>query len=93
VATPHGARGDHAPARLVGVGGGRELDRIALAVQLDDERRVIEIASLPMPARGFDRLEDAAVEADGVTARPERDPIQIRSGQFVTSKGSFCPAA
>jgi hypothetical protein len=30
-----------------------------------------------MLARGFDRLEDAAVEANEMTTRAERNPIQI----------------
>jgi hypothetical protein len=77
VAAPDGARADHAPARLVGVGRRRELDRVATAIQFDDERRVVEVASLPMAPRRIDGLEDPAVEAHGVTARAERDPIQI----------------
>jgi hypothetical protein len=41
---------------------------------------VVEVASAPTLARGFDGLEDPAVEADGVTTRAERDPIQIDRG-------------
>jgi hypothetical protein len=50
---------------------------VAIAVHLDNERGVIEVTPSPMPARGFDRLEDAAVEADGVTTRAERNPIEL----------------
>jgi len=50
---------------------------VAIAVQLDDERCVIEVAPWSMLARGFDRLEDQAVEAHAVTARAERDPVEI----------------
>ena len=38
---------------------------------------MIELAALSMLAGGFDRLEDATVEAHGVTARAKRNPIQI----------------
>jgi hypothetical protein len=77
MAAPDGARGDHAPARLVGVRGRGDLDRVAVAVHLDDERRVVELAARPVLARGGDRLEDATVEADRVTPRAERDPVQV----------------
>ena len=76
-AAPDGARSDHSSARLVGVRRGRDLDRVALAVVIDDERCVVEVASWPMLTGGFDGLEDAAVEADAVTTRAERDPIQV----------------
>src|SRR4029450_6347512 len=56
----------------------RDFDRVASALELDNERRVIEVASLAMLTRGFDGLEDAAVEADGVTTRAKRNPIQIQ---------------
>jgi hypothetical protein len=38
---------------------------------------VIEVASWPMPACGFDRFEDPTVVADAVTARAEGNPIKI----------------
>jgi hypothetical protein len=41
---------------------------------------VIEIASLPMLARGLDGLEDPAVGGDGVPTCAERNPIQINGG-------------
>lgn len=45
--------------------------RVRIAVQLDNERRVIEVAPPAMMARGFDGLENLSVEADGgVTTAP-----------------------
>jgi hypothetical protein len=79
VAAADGAGPDHASTRLVSVRRGRDLDRVAIAVEFDRERCVIDVASLSMPARSCDRLEDPAVEADGVTARAKRDPIEIDS--------------
>jgi hypothetical protein len=38
---------------------------------------VIEVASLPMLARGPDGLKNPAVEANGVATRAEWNPIQI----------------
>jgi hypothetical protein len=78
VAAPHSARGDHASVRLVSVRRGRDLDRVAIAFELNDERCVIEVASWPMLARGFDGLEDTAVETDAVTTRAEGNPIEVR---------------
>ena len=40
---------------------------------------MVGIASLATLTRDFDGLEDPAVEADGVTARAERNPIQVDS--------------
>jgi hypothetical protein len=76
-ATPDGAGGNHAATRPVSVRRRRDFDRVAIAIQLDNERRVIEVAALPMLPRGVNGLEDAAVEADGVTTSAERNPIQI----------------
>ena len=52
-ATPDGAGGDHAAARLVGVGRRRDLDRVAVAVRLDDERGVVEVRGSAL-ARGLE---------------------------------------
>src|ERR1700709_1892149 len=46
---------------------------------MEDERRVVEVASLPVAARGFNGLEDPPVEADGGPARAERDPEQVNA--------------
>lgn len=62
---------------LVSVRRGRDLDRVAIAVELNDERRVIEVASRPSPARGFDGFEDPAVEANAVTTRAQGNPMEI----------------
>jgi hypothetical protein len=75
-----GARGDHAAARLVTLPRRSHLDRVAIAVPIDDERGVVEVATRTMPARGLDRLVDTPVEADAVAARPERDPVQVNGG-------------
>jgi len=77
VAAPDSARANHASTCLVGVGRRRDFDRVVLAVALDDERCVVELGSPPMLASGFDGLEDPAIEADGVTSRAERNPIEI----------------
>jgi hypothetical protein len=77
VSAPDGARADHAPAGLVGIRRGRQLDRVAIAVHLDDERRVVQVASLAVPAHSGDRLEQPAVEPDEVAARAERHPVEI----------------
>ena len=75
VAAADGARGHHPSTRLITVRRRRDFDRVAIAVQADDERRVIEVASWPMSARGLNGLEDPAVEANAVTTRPERNPM------------------
>jgi hypothetical protein len=80
VATPHGTGGNDTSTRLVGVRRRREFDRVAIAGQRDDEHRVIEVASRPMPTRGFDGLEDPPVEANGATPRAEGNPKQIHGG-------------
>jgi hypothetical protein len=77
VATPDGAHRDDAATRLVGVRRRRYLDRVAITVDHDDERGVEELAPLSMLAERVDRLEDPAVEADRMTARAQRDPIEI----------------
>jgi len=77
VAAPDGTRADHATTRLVGVRRRRQLDRVALAVAFDDERRVVEVASSPVLERGVHGLEDTAVEAHAVTTRAQRDPIEL----------------
>jgi hypothetical protein len=33
-----------------------------------------------MLAERFDRLEDPTVEPDGMTARPQRDPVEVNGG-------------
>src|SRR5439155_13186782 len=76
-AAADGACGGHASTRLVGVRRRRELDRVAIVVQLDHQRGVIEVASCPTLRGGFDGLEDTPVEADAVATRAERNPVQI----------------
>jgi hypothetical protein len=76
-ASADGARGDDAPARLVGVGRRSELDRVPLLADVDGEHRVVEVAARPVAAGGRDRLEHAPVEAHAVAARAERDPVQV----------------
>jgi len=51
VAAPDGAGGDNAAVRAVSVRRRGDLDRVAIAVELDDERRVIKVASSPMLAK------------------------------------------
>jgi hypothetical protein len=78
-AAPDGARGYHSATGLVGVRRRSDLDRVAIASQLDDEGRVVEIAPWAMPARGVEGLENATVEPDGrVTTRAQRNPIEIK---------------
>ena len=77
VAAADGTRANHASTRLVERPAKARLRSLSIAVQLDDERCVIEVASLPMLARGFDGLEDPAVEPDGMTTRAERNRTQI----------------
>ncbi len=77
VAAPDGARGDHAPVLSVSVRRGRDFDRVAIAVELNNECRVIELASWPMLARGLDGFEDPTVEPDAVTTRAQGNPIEI----------------
>ena len=77
MAAADGAGGDDAAARLVGVRRRRDLD----GVVVDDERGVVEVAARPAVERRIDGLEDAAVEADGVTARTQRDPVEVGAGQ------------
>jgi hypothetical protein len=72
------AGGDHSSTLLVGVRRGCELDRMAIAVQLDDERSVVQVAPSPMLSPGCDGLEDPAVEADGATTRAEWKPIELQ---------------
>jgi hypothetical protein len=73
-----GASACDAPTRFVGVRRRRDLDRVPITVQLDHERRVVEVAAPATLERGCDRLEDASVEADrGVSTRAERNPVQI----------------
>jgi len=43
---------------------------VAIAVDADDEGRVVQSAALAMLARSGDRLEHLAVEADAVAAVP-----------------------
>jgi hypothetical protein len=77
-AAPDGAGGYHSATGLVGVRRRSDLDRVAIASQLDDEGRVVEIAPWAIPARGVEGLENATVEPDGrVTTRAQRNPIGI----------------
>jgi hypothetical protein len=78
VAAPRDARANHGSTRLVSVRRRRQFDRVAIAVQLDNARYVMEAASLPMLARSFDGPEDPAVEADEVTGRAKRNPMKIQ---------------
>jgi hypothetical protein len=77
VAAPHGTRCNHASTRLVIVRRRRDFDRVAITVQLDDERCVIEVALLPTLAGGFDdsrllsRVERAALPD------PESRPVEV----------------
>ena len=68
---------DHPAARPEAVRRRRELDRVANTAELDDQRGVIEIAPGTVLVSGCDRLEDPAVETDGVATRAKRDPVQI----------------
>jgi hypothetical protein len=94
-ATANCARADHASAGLVGVRRGRDLDRVAIAVELDDKRRVVEVTALPTLKRGFDGLEGQAVEANRMSPCTERNPIQIHGcdGRGVHSLKSRWQAA
>ena len=80
VAAPYDARGHNPSTRLVSVRRRCDFDRVAIAAQRDNERCVIEVASLPMLARGLNSLEDPAVDADGMPTCAERNPIQINGG-------------
>src|SRR5215208_1827130 len=51
----------------------RQFDRVPGAVNLDHERRVVEVAARTAPAGRLQDLVHDAVEADGVPACPERD--------------------
>jgi hypothetical protein len=69
--------------------GRRELDRVALTVALDDQRGVIEVASLAMLECGLHGLEDPAIEANRMTARAQRNPVQLRGrGRRCLHRGS-----
>jgi len=55
----------------------RHLDHRCDPVEVDVERRVVEVVPRPPRDAGRDRLEDAAVTPDEVTAGAERQPQQI----------------
>ena len=89
------AGGHHAAARLVGVRRGCELDGIALAVQLDHERGVVEVVAPATPACRLDGLEETAHVAHRVPAGAERDPVQIDrgAGHAAQASGRWPPPA
>ena len=76
----HRAGGDHPAARLARVGRRRQLDREAIATEVDDQGRVIEVASRAALARRDEGLVDLAVEPDAMPARAERDPVEVDGG-------------
>ena len=47
------------------------------------ERRVIEVACRPPLQPGRDHLEDASAQPHAVSARPEREPVQVDAGRGV----------
>jgi hypothetical protein len=77
VPTADGARGDDTAALLVAVRRRRELDRVTLVAHVHDEHRVVEVAARPPLPGGLERLEDATVQAHAVSARAERDPVEV----------------
>ena len=62
---------------LIGIRGGGDRDAVPLALQLDLERRVIEVLPLTALPPCLERFEDTAVEAHAVTTRAQRDPIEL----------------
>jgi hypothetical protein len=53
---------------------------VAVPRELHHERGVVEVAARSVPARRRQRLEDAAVEAHGMPAGSQRDPVQVDDG-------------
>jgi hypothetical protein len=58
VTAPDRARAHDAATRFVRIRGGGDLDRVAVTIHLDDNRRVVQVAPRPTLPRGHDGLED-----------------------------------
>lgn len=79
---PDGAFGDYAAARAFAPGG-RLLDDESRLGYVYLERRVVEVAAIPMLESRREPLEDTPVVTDGVAARAERKPVQIDCGHLL----------
>jgi hypothetical protein len=55
----------------------RQLDHESSVGQAHLERGVVEVAAVAVGEPGSEPFEDAAVEADGVSAGVEREPVEI----------------
>src|SRR5215213_3892550 len=89
----YGATGDDAPLATAQIRDRRLFDDVGSLGDLDLERGVVEVACRTSLHQGRQRFVDATVEPDGVSARAEREPVEVdRGARWSGTAGERCSA-